>query len=266
MPFFHSHGIDFYFETTGSGPPVVICHGLTGDLTAPKELVGSLPEHQLILFDSRAHGLTRPLGDECDLTFSQFARDLQGLLDHLSIDQAVIGGISMGAGIATRFALHAPERFRGLVLIRPAWLTKPFPVNLDLPVLVARLFEEHGPARWQSYFDQHQLVQRIKAQEPSLVDTMRSQFDSTLAVERRARLTRIPGDCPHTDWRELSSLAAPAIVIGCENDWLHPLTIAETWASRLPNAELRQAATKSVDFPQHARDVRGYLNAFLYSL
>lgn len=266
MPLFRNHGIDFYFETMGTGAPVVICHGLTGDLTAPKELVGSLPEHQLIVFDSRAHGLTRPLGDERDLTFSQFARDLQGLLDHLAIDRAVVGGISMGAGIATRFALHAPERVRGLVLIRPAWLNKPFPANLDLPVLVARLFEEHGLARWQSYFDQHPLVQLVQAQEPSLVDTMRSQFDSSLAIERRARLTRIPGDSPLTDWRELSSLAVPAIVIGCENDWLHPLAIAETWASRLPKAELRQAATKSVDFPQHSRDVRGHVNEFLKSL
>jgi pimeloyl-ACP methyl ester carboxylesterase len=265
MPFFHSNGIDFHYEELGSGPPIVICHGLTGDLTAPKDLVGELPGNRLILVDSRAHGLTQPLGGECDLTFSQFARDLRDLLDHLAIERAVVGGISMGAGVAARFAMDSPDRVRGLVMIRPAWLDQPFPANLDLPVLVARLFEEHGSERWRTIFDQHPLVQLVQAQEPSLIGTMRRQFDAPLAVERRARLIRVPGDCPLTDWHELSGCAAPAIVIGSENDWLHPLEVAETWASRLPNAQLRLAATKSVNFPQHARDVRGNLRELLDS-
>src|ERR687889_604426 len=45
----------------------------------------------------------------------------------------------MGAGVALRFALAEPERVRGLVLIRPAWLDRPNPPNLAvfrMPALV----------------------------------------------------------------------------------------------------------------------------------
>lgn len=266
MPFFHNCGIDFHYNSMGSGPTVVLCHGLTGDLGAPQALVGELPGHRLIVVDARAHGLTQPLGAESDLNFAQFARDLRALLDHLEIDRAVVGGISMGAAIATRFAIDAPERVRGLVLIRPAWLDTPYPANLEPLVLAARLFEKHGPVHWQDIFERQRLFQVVQAREPELIELLRHQFDTPQKIERRARLTRIPGDCPLKVWREVFNLRSPAVVIGSENDWLHPIEIADTWASRLPNSTLRVAATKCRDFQQHACDVRAHLREFFNSL
>jgi pimeloyl-ACP methyl ester carboxylesterase len=266
MPIFQYDDIRFHYESIGSGEPLVICHGLTGDLNAAKEMFADLPGRRLIAADARAHGMTEPLGLESKLCFSQFAADLRALLSHLEIDRAVIGGISMGAGIAVRTAIDFPDLVRGLILIRPAWLDAQFPENLSLLPLIAQLVKDHGLEQWQQEFDQHPLVNEFKKLDPSLVDSTRRQFEAPLAIERSARLVRLPGDRPIRDWQEVESLDIPTLVIGCEADAAHPMHFAETWATHLPRASLRQAATKSQSFEQHARDVRSHVREFLESL
>jgi pimeloyl-ACP methyl ester carboxylesterase len=67
--------------------------------------------------DFRGHGKT-DLGPFEKLTFNQFADDIIALLDHLMIKSAIIGGISMGAGVALNLAIRYPERLTALILIR----------------------------------------------------------------------------------------------------------------------------------------------------
>src|SRR6266404_336054 len=50
------------------------------------------------------------------------ADDLIAFMDHLQLQMAVLGGISMGAAVALKAALRYPERCLALVLCRPAWL------------------------------------------------------------------------------------------------------------------------------------------------
>jgi pimeloyl-ACP methyl ester carboxylesterase len=266
MPIFQHDDIRFHYESIGSGEPLVICHGLTGDRNAAKELFSDLTGCRLIALDARAHGMTVPLGPESKLCFAQFAADLRALLEHLEIDKAVIGGISMGAGIAVRTAIDFPKLVRGLILIRPAWLDSRFPENLSLLPLIAQLLKEYGFENWQRAYDQHPLVQQFKQLDPSLVDSTRRHFDAPLAIERSARLVCLPGDRPIKDWHEVESLDVPALVIGCEADAAHPAPFAETWAAHLPRASLRQAATKSQSLEQHIRDVRLHVREFLKSL
>jgi pimeloyl-ACP methyl ester carboxylesterase len=266
MPFFQHDDIQIHYESIGSGEPLVMCHGLTGDRNAPKAIFADLTGLRLIVADARAHGMTEPLGPESKLCFAQLAVDLRALLEYLKIDQAVIGGISMGAGIAARTAIDYPDLVRGLILIRPAWLDLKFPENLSLLPLVAQLLKEHGLEEWQSAYDQHPLVQEFKKLDPLLVDTIRRQFDAPLALERSARLVCLPGDSPIRDWHEVESLDIPALVIGSEADPAHPVRYAETWAAHLPRASLRHAATKSQNFQQHAGDVRFHVREFLESL
>ena len=130
MSIFEHDAVRFYYEAIGKGQPLVMCHGLSGDLSAPKDLLGEFPGYRLVFPDARAHGHTQPLGPESKLCFSQFAMDLHTLLEHLKIDRTVVGGISMGAGIAARFAIDYPNQVAGLVLVRPAWCDAPSPKNL----------------------------------------------------------------------------------------------------------------------------------------
>src|SRR4051812_38311154 len=109
MPTFRHDGLNFRFRDTGSGLPVVFQHGLGGDLTVPCALFTPPPGVRLISFDARYHGETRPLGDPSKLTFDALADDLLALIDHLKLSRVVVGGISMGAGLALNFALRHPD-------------------------------------------------------------------------------------------------------------------------------------------------------------
>jgi len=113
MPYFRRENMDFYFEEYGSGQPFVFSHGLGGNLTQARDLVGDLPAVRLIIYDNRGHGRTSGTGDPARLTFPVMAEDMAALLDFLAIPQAVIGGVSMGAGISTAFALNNPARTQG---------------------------------------------------------------------------------------------------------------------------------------------------------
>ena len=125
MPHFQRDGIAFHYRDTGQGVPFVFQHGLGGDAAQTFGLFAPPPGYRLITLECRGHGDTRPLGDPDKLSLGVFVDDLCALLEHLALPQVVVGGISMGAAVALMLTLRRPERVRGLVLSRPAWLDEP---------------------------------------------------------------------------------------------------------------------------------------------
>src|SRR5436190_24094630 len=113
MPFIEHDNIRFHYACTGLiGPLVAFQHGLGGEISQPQSILGSSTCLRTLSFDFRGHGQTMPLGPPERLTFSVFADDFKAILDVLRIDRLVIGGISMGAGVALNFALRYPDRVR----------------------------------------------------------------------------------------------------------------------------------------------------------
>src|SRR4029079_11363388 len=145
MPFFARDNINFHYLDQGDGIPFFFQHGLGGDAASVSDLIGVLPGIRLLALDCRGHGLTRPLGDIEKISFDSFADDLIALMDHLGISMAVIGGSSMGAGVALNCALRYSNRVAGLILQRPAWLDTPRMQNVAAFALIAELLKERGP-------------------------------------------------------------------------------------------------------------------------
>lgn len=110
------NGIDIaYSDSGGDGPAVVLSHGYLMDSEMFDPQVAALaPEYRVITWDERGFGGTRATGS---FSYWDSASDLIGLLDHLGIDQAVLGGMSQGGFVSLRAALVAPDRVRALVLI-----------------------------------------------------------------------------------------------------------------------------------------------------
>jgi pimeloyl-ACP methyl ester carboxylesterase len=117
MPLHRINGQWIHYEDTGGDlPPVVLAHGLLmdGEMFAPQlEALGS--GYRIITWDARCHGETETTDDP--FTYWDLAEDLSGLLNHLGIARAVIGGTSQGGFVALRFALKHPERVAALVLL-----------------------------------------------------------------------------------------------------------------------------------------------------
>jgi 3-oxoadipate enol-lactonase len=104
-----------YCDSGGDGPVVVLSHGYLMDSSMFDPQVAALsPEYRVITWDERGFG-----GTKASEPFSYWdsAADVLGLLDHLGIDEAVLGGMSQGGFLSLRAALLAPERVRALILI-----------------------------------------------------------------------------------------------------------------------------------------------------
>jgi pimeloyl-ACP methyl ester carboxylesterase len=117
MPFADINGQRVRFDDSGGdGAPVVLSHGFLMDREMFAPQVRALaPEFRVITWDERGFGETEFDGQP--FSYWDLARDCLGLLDHLSIGQAVLGGMSQGGFLSMRAALLAPERVRALVLI-----------------------------------------------------------------------------------------------------------------------------------------------------
>jgi 3-oxoadipate enol-lactonase len=117
MPFADVNGQRIRFEDSGGeGPPIILSHGFLMDREMFAPQVDALrPEFRVITWDERGFGETEFDGEP--FTYWDSARDCLGLLDHLGVEQAVLGGMSQGGFLSMRAALLAPDRVRALVLI-----------------------------------------------------------------------------------------------------------------------------------------------------
>jgi 3-oxoadipate enol-lactonase len=152
-----------YADSGGHGPALVLSHGYLMDASMFDAQVAALaPEYRVITWDQRGHGGTAAAGP---FSYWDSARDVLALLDHLGIDEAVLGGMSQGGFLSLRAAMLAPQRVRGLVLIdsqagteaeasRPAyeqmhqtWLDQgPGPVQEIVAAIIL------GPGQWDGWY------------------------------------------------------------------------------------------------------------------
>ena len=110
------NGTTIAFEDTGGKKPVVILsHGFLMDHSMFDAQVAALRDtHRVITWDERGFGGTKATGD---FTYWDSANDVLGLMDHLGIKSAVLGGMSQGGFLSLRVALTAPERVEALILL-----------------------------------------------------------------------------------------------------------------------------------------------------
>ncbi|MGG0754749.1 alpha/beta fold hydrolase [Brevibacillus laterosporus] len=116
MPYFIANGATIHYEIKGEGLPILCIHPplLTGSIFyyQQKELQD---RYQVITVDLRGHG--RSSLSAHTFTYKGIASDLNQLLEHLCIEQAVLLGYSTGGSIALEMMLQTPQHIRGAILL-----------------------------------------------------------------------------------------------------------------------------------------------------
>jgi len=263
MSTFGHDGIAFHYLDAGEGIPFIYQHGLGGDVSQPLDLFAAPFPFRLLLLDCRGHGKTTPLGDVAKLNFRVFASDVAAWLDHLKIERVVMGGGSMGAGVALAFALAYPARLLGLVLSRPAWLDYPLPANLRVFPEIGRLIQDHGPTVGRERFLAGESYRAMAATSPINAASLLDQFARPRIEERWVLLNRLPNDAPATDRAAWATIQTPTLVVVNDHDPVHPREFGETLAQAIPGSELVTITPKGADQRRHATELDVAVRRFI---
>ncbi len=113
-------GAELYYESVGTGPPVVCLNNFFIVAPAWRNFTSRLArDHTIVTYDLRNQGVSSPGPGEHH--FDDHVGDLRDLLDHLGLDDVHLIGTSASTLICRDFALRHPERVRGMVLTGPAF-------------------------------------------------------------------------------------------------------------------------------------------------
>jgi pimeloyl-ACP methyl ester carboxylesterase len=227
----------------GSGPPVVMLHGLGATKVSFLPTIAALaPSYRAIAIDLPGFGdSVKPIRAAYDPRY--FARAVIALLDALEIDRAHLVGNSMGGRVALEVGLQSPERVRRLGLLAPslAWLRdRPWAQLLKLvapqlgliqpaprPVveaIVRRLVpgaDEEWTAAGIDEFLRSYLTPRGRA--------------AFYAAARNIYLEEPYG--PRGLWTRLPRLEAPSLFVWGKRDMLVPIAFADHVRQALPASE-----------------------------
>jgi pimeloyl-ACP methyl ester carboxylesterase len=109
-----------YAEAAGSGPPLLMLHGITGALETYEPLMPELAQTaHVYALDLRGHGLSDRAPDGEAYRVPDYARDVQTFLRTVVNEPVVLAGHSLGGMVAAWTAAQTPDLVRGLFLEDP---------------------------------------------------------------------------------------------------------------------------------------------------
>ncbi len=227
---------EIYFVESGAGRPIVLLHGGLANHLAVRVFAEPLSaRYRLITPDLRASGRSVHHGP---LHWDLFADDVAELVRRLGLDRAVIGGVSFGAGVATKVALRHPGVVEALVILSPAFggdelgLTEPQWAAMRAMDDAARRALDDGIEA---------LFPLLAALPPELQARARAVW-AGFDVPSVAALTGFmaSGAQPFARGDELAAIDAPVLVVP-GLDPTHPVAVAEVFRRHLRRCTWREA-------------------------
>jgi pimeloyl-ACP methyl ester carboxylesterase len=235
---FTSGGLRLYYEIHGHGPRVLIfTHGILMDSNMNRRLATDLAARgfKIVLLDLPGHGLSDKPRRASFHRMDTYARHVVNLMDHLGIERAVVGGVSLGGNVSLLVAAQAPDRVQGLVIEMPVleWAL-PAAAMTFIPMLLAVHFARPLVSRTASIF------RRLPRTGHGALDSIMNML-STEPTETAAVLHGILAGPIAPTVGQRVAMEVPALVIGHQVDRIHPFHDAEQLAKRLPDGRLLQA-------------------------
>jgi 3-oxoadipate enol-lactonase len=240
MSFAQLNNLDFYYERSGSGAPLLFISGTGSDLRVkPGVFDGPFPRHfDTLAYDQR--GLGQSAKPDVPYTMADYADDAARLLDLVGWKEALVVGVSFGGMVAQEFVLRHPARVKRLVLC----CTSP------------------GGAGGASFpfheIDHMSREERARHMIP-ISDTRRDgawaaanpeQFEQFVAMAASDPYADEPGHAMgarrqlearagHDTWDRLPQMRCPVMIAAGRCDGIAPPERQEKMASRIPGAQLQ---------------------------
>jgi pimeloyl-ACP methyl ester carboxylesterase len=204
------NGISLYYETHGSGRPMVLLHGGLGSGEMFGPVLDTLAEHHLVIApDLQGHGRTADIDRPIDIGL--MAGDIAALIGHLGLDQPDVVGYSLGGGVAFKTAVQYPDLVGRLVMGS---------ASIRRDAIYPEILEQQGEvgaaaAEFMKDTPMYQLYQQVAPRPedfPRLLDKM---------GESMAK------DYDFTE--EVRGLRTPALIVAADADMAPPRHFAEVF-------------------------------------
>ena len=237
MPSTPIRDIITYYEEAGSGEPLILVMGLSGDIQAWALQVPTLAKYfRVITYDNRGAGRTS--APDKPQSIATMANDLAALMDHLAISRAHILGWSMGGYIAQEFAIKYPAKVEKLALVTTA-------PNIDgygRAVLNSWINAKRSNlSREQWYrFTAPYLYSAALLDDPARFEAAIANSASNPYAQQDHAFIRQAEACLAFDASDrLSAVKSQTLVVGSKDDVLVPARNSEKLASLLTGSTLK---------------------------
>ena len=204
------NGINLYYESHGSGRPLILLHGGLGSGEMFGPVLPLLAErHQVVVADLQGHGRTADIDRPLDVRL--MAGDIAALIDHLGLAQPDVVGYSLGGGVALQTAARYPAKVRRLVLVS---------ANLRPDAIYPEMRVQQGQvnaaaAEFMKETPMYQLYQRV-APRPEDFPRLLTKIGEAMAQ-----------DFDFTE--EVRGLQMPALVVAADADMAPPSHYVEVF-------------------------------------
>ena len=234
---FQFEGHKIAYRTYGEGKrAVVLVHSLLFNQEMHGPLAKKLAEHGnfVVTIDMVGHGDSDGPIDRFDM--QRYSMAVRTLMDKLDINEAVIGGTSLGANIGLECAAHFPERVRGLIVDMPA-LERAIVGGAAIftPIMLAAKYLTP--------------VADVTSRAARLIPRWSMPFSANLLLDVAKRDPRVTSEVLHGIYfgriapprAERMDFDMPALVIGHRFDPVHPFADAVELAEDMPDAKFIEA-------------------------
>ncbi|MDQ3457892.1 MAG: alpha/beta hydrolase, partial [Deinococcota bacterium] len=227
-------GAQIYYDVQGEGEPMLLIHGYPLNSGLFRDNVGPLAEgYRVITVDLRGFGMSVAPSEEASIEV--YAQDVLAVMDALGLEQAIVGGMSMGGITAFEMYRRAPERFSGLILIDTVHLEAP-PAEAGLWRGAAEQAQEMGVGTLVDVLLPDMLSGDARMNRPELAEHLTSLVQQA-SVEGAVGGGNALAERP--DYTELlGQITVPTLIIVGLEDTLTPFEIHQEMNEDIEGSQL----------------------------
>lgn len=230
-----------HYQDEGTGPTLVLLHGVASSLHTWDDWVKRLaPHYRILRIDMPGHGLTGSDPTVERYQISYMVDKLEKFLNKLSVDDIYLAGNSLGGYVAWNYALHRPDRVKKMVLIDSAGFPQEMPFIMSFAALpvIGEMSSFMMPK-----FIVNMNVDAAYGDDDKVRDKLTQRyFDLTMRQGNREALVNVfrmmkeQSQNPHLGDRVKEVKTPTLLMWGDQDEWV-PLEVMKKFEQALPNSQ-----------------------------